>query len=180
MLEKILKNKELIAKILCIVAIALVLPELISMFNQNFTDNIYSLLLYASYIGSALYLLILLLRKKELTVKSMIIAVILLFAGLVVTQINNLVEFNNWATVYYIALYALTIIFYLIFAFNNNEKIKIIVYLLFLIVLAFNLTSVFGGSTIGFARLILGLIILTNLYLNSNKEKEEEKLNEEN
>ena len=180
MLEKILKNKELIAKILCIVAIALVLPELISMFNQNFTDNIYSLLLYASYIGSALYLLILLLRKKELTVKSMIIAVILLFAGLVVTQINNLVEFNNWATVYYIALYALTIIFYLIFAFNNNEKIKIIVYLLFLIVLAFNLTSVFSGSTIGFARLILGLIILTNLYLNSNKEKEEEKLNEEN
>ena len=59
-------------------------------------------------------------------------------------------------------------------AFNENKKeFQIVVYILFLIILATNLLGVFGGGTMSLARLIIGLIIIGNVYLNLNNKEEE-------
>ena len=52
--------------------------------------------------------------------------------------------------------------------------------MLFLITLTDYLLGVFTGSGSSLARLILGLIIIGNVYLNLNKGEEKETENEEN
>lgn len=179
MVNKIVANKNIIAEILCILAIAMFVPEIINLFGQNFEDVVFTLILHTTAILSAIYLLVMLLTKKELTNKALIIAVILLFVGPALSNVRNLIDFNSWSSVYYIALYSAAIIFTILLAFNDKKEIKYVVYLLFLVILSLNLLGVFGGSAISLARLVIGLIIIGNIYLNLNN-KVEEKQNESN
>lgn len=173
MVNKIISNKNIIAEILSVLAIALFIPEIINLFNQDIQDVVFTLILYSTAILSAVYILVMLLTKKELTLKALIIPVILLFSGIVANNLRNVIEFNSWSSVYYTALYTAAIIAYLLLAFNSSKKeYKIAVYILFLIILATNLLGVFNGSTISLARLIIGLIIIGNVYLDLNNKEE--------
>lgn len=180
MIHKIIKNKDLIVKVLSILAIALIIPDLVSLFAYDIKDSIYSLISVATVIACGILILVMSLSKKELTNKVLFIATILLFSGSIVTQARTLFVLENWISIYYIALYACIIIFFFILAFDFNEKVKIIVYMLFLITLTDYLLGVFTGSGSSLARLILGLIIIGNVYLNLNKGEEKETENEEN
>lgn len=175
MINKIIANKNLIAKILCILAIALFVPEVIALFGQDFNNVVFTLILYSTGVLSAVYILILLLTKKELTTKALIIPVALLFGGPLASYIRNMIELNSWSYPYYIALYGAAIAMFVVMAFCNKKEIKYVVFMLFLIILTLNLLSVFNGSSIGAARLILGLIIIGNVYLNLDNKGEEEK-----
>lgn len=173
MVNKIVSNKNIIAEILCVLAIALFIPEIINLFSRDFRDVVFTLILYSTAILSAVYILVLLLTKKELSLKALIIPVILLFGGIAVNNVRNVIEFNSWADVYYAALYSIVIIAYLLLTTNENKKeFKIVVYILFLIILASNLLGVFNGSSISLARLIVGLIIIGNVYLSLNNKEE--------
>ena len=173
MVNKIVSNKNIIAEILSVLAIALFIPEIINLFNQDFRDVVFTLILYSTAILSAVYILVLLLTKKELTLKALIIPVILLFGGIIANCLRSVIENNSWSSVYYTALYSAAIIAYLLLAFNENRKeFKILVYILFLIILATNLLGVFSGSSISLARLIVGLIIIGNVYLSLNNKEE--------
>ena len=174
MINKIKANKNLIAKILCILAIALFVPEIIALFGQDFSNAVFSLILYSTATLSAVYILILLLTKKELTAKALIFPVALLFAGPLATYIRNMIDLNSWSYPYYIALYGAAIAMYVIMAFCDKKEIKYVVFMLFLIILTLNLLSVFGGSSVGAGRLIIGLIIIGNVYLNLDKGEEKE------
>lgn len=176
MINKIISNKNLIAEILLILAIALLAPEIIALFGQDFTNSIFTLILHVTAILSAVYLLVLLLTKKELSNKALLIAVALLFAGPLTSNIRGLIEFKTWNYPYYIALYGAAILFYVLLLVSENKKLPYIVYILFMIILSFNLLAVFNGSSTGLARLIIGLIIIGNVYLNltQGKEKEDE------
>jgi hypothetical protein len=173
MVNKIVSSKNIIAEILCVLAIALFIPEIINLFNQDFRDVVFTLILYSTAILSAVYILVLLLTKKELTLKALILPVILLFGGVAANSLRNVIEFNSWSSVYYTALYIAAIIAYFLLAFNENKKeFQIVVYILFLIILATNLLGVFGGGAMSLARLIIGLIIIGNVYLNLNNKEE--------
>lgn len=178
MIKKIISNKELIAKIALIVAIALITPQIISLFAQDFTNNAFRLILNGTLILSAAWILVLLFSNKELNTKSLLIPVILLFAGELAMNINDLIVENSWRYPYYIVLYGMAIVAYIIFAFNNNKKVKYVLYTLFLIILTFNLLGVFTGSTTSLARLIIGLTILGNIYLSLDMKGENNNENE--
>ena len=179
MVNKIKTNKDFIAKILSILAIALTAPEIINLLSQNFNNVVFNLILHGTLILSAIYILVLLFTKKELNIKTLLIPTLLIYGGVLANNIRGLIENNSWSYVYYIALYACIIIFYVLVMLNNNKTFKYILFMLFIIILAMNLLSVFTGSYIGLARLIIGLIIVFNLYL-TIELKEEEKENEEN
>ena len=173
MVNKIVSSKNIIAEILCVLAIALFIPEIINLFNQDFRDVVFTLILYSTAILSAVYILVLLLTKKELTIKALILPVILLFGGVAANSLRSVIEFNSWANVYYTALYIAAIIAYVLLAFNENKKeFQIVVYILFLIILATNLLGVFGGGAMSLARFIIGLIIIGNVYLCLNNKEE--------
>lgn len=178
MIKKLISNKELIAKIALIVAIALVIPSIISLFAQDFSNSVFRLILNATLILSAIYLLVLLFTKKELNTKSLLIPVILLFAGELAVNINDLITENSWRYPYYIALYGAAIIAYVMLVFNSNKKVKYVTYTLFLIILTFNLLAMFTGSTTGLARLIIGLTILGNVFLSLDMKEENNNENE--
>lgn len=176
MISKIITNKIIIAKILCVLAIALFVPEVIALFGQDFQASVYSLIYHSTAILSAVIILILLFTKKELSNKALIIPVALLFGGHLLNNIRNMIDYNSWSYPYYIALYGAAILFFVLLAFNNKKEIRYITYLLFLVILAFNLLGVFGGSSVSLGRLIIGLIIIGNVYLNLDNEGE--KINE--
>ena len=174
MVNKIVSNKNIIAEILCVLAIALFIPEIINLFSRDFRDVVFTLILYSTAILSAVYILVLLLTKKELTLKALILPVVLLFGGVAANNLRNVIEANSWSSVYYTALYIAAIIAYFLLTFNENKKeFQIVVYILFLIILATNLLGVFGGGAMSLARLTIGLIIIGNVYLNLNNKEEE-------
>ena len=173
MINKIVANKNIIAKVLSILAIAMFVPEIINLFSRDFDAVIFTLILHSTAILSAIYILVMLCTNKELSVKSLIIPVCLLFAGPLASNINNLIAANSWSSVYYIALYGTAIVLYILLAFNENKKIKYAVYILFLIILSLNLLGVFGASAVSLGRLIIGLIIIGNVYLNLDNKVED-------
>ena len=174
MINKIVTNKIIIAKVLLILAIALFVPEIINLFSQDFEDVVFTLILHSTAILSAIYLLVMLFTNKELSVKALVSPACLLFVGPATSNVRNLIDYNTWSSVYYIALYGAAIVAFILLAFCDNKKIKYVVYMLFLVILTLNLLGVFNGSAISLARLIIGLIIIGNVYLNLNNKVEDE------
>lgn len=180
MIEKIVKNKNVIAIILSILAMALVAPEIINLFNQDINDSWVSLVLNGTVVLSAVFILILALSKKEFGIKSLLLPVIFLYSGSIINSVRNIIDFNSWSSVYYLALYGALVVAYILLMLNNNKTLKYVVYMLFIIVLSLNLLAVFNGSATGLARFVLGLIIVGNVYLELGCNKKEVKENEEN
>lgn len=180
MIEKIVKNKSVIAIILSILAMALVAPDIINTFNQSINDSWPTLVLYGTVVVSAVFILILGLTKKEFGIKSLLLPVIFLYSGTIINLVRNIIEFNTWSSVYYLALYSALLIAYILLMLNNNKTLKYVLYVLFLIVLCMSLLAVFNGSQTGLARFVLGLIIIGNVYLELDYKKKEEEKNEEN
>lgn len=173
MVKKIISNKNLIAKFLSLLAIALILPEVINLFRQNFNDNVFYLILHISAIVCGVIIFLMSNKNAEVTKNKLLIPTLLLFGGPLALNIRHLIQFNSWSYPYYIALYGAAIIMYFIFLANDKQEIKFIVYLLFAIILSMNLLGVFGGSQTSLARLILGIIIIGNVYLSERKGEDE-------
>lgn len=181
MLEKIIQNKKVITIILSIVGIALVGPDIIELLPKDINSNVYYFILYSTLVCSLVYVLIFALTDRELDNFSLICPVCFLYGGPLVCALYNILEANSTTYIYHLALYTFAISIYIIYVLNSKRvKLKVASYVAISIVLAINLVAVFSGSTNSLARLIMGSIILFNIYLNSSKEKEEVVKNENN
>ena len=178
MLQKFIKNKDLVTIIASIVGIALVAPDIIGLLGQEITTYVYHLVLYATLVCALVYVLVYALLNKELDNKSLICPLSLLYAGPIVVSLYNILEAEAYSNIYYLALYTFAIVIFILFVIYKKTKLKIAVYVTISIILAFNLVSVFTGSANSLARLIMGLLIVFNLHVNSSKEKKEESKNE--
>ena len=168
MREKIIEKKNIIILVASIVAGALLIPSFISLFSNNLNDiAIITLIAYGGYLATALLFIYYVCAKKEITLKALILPIIIFEAASALTSVYNLIVNSSWSSIFYIALYLSVIIVSLIYLGKKCDKLKYAIYILLLVCIAFNLASVFNGSTIGLSCLIINLVITGIFYLNS-------------
>lgn len=173
MKQKIIDNQNVILVIASIVAAALVVPSIIGLFgNQLNAASIIYLIVYGLYVATNAVILYLAFKKKDFSLKLLLIPVILFEGASLIPQIYTLINNNTWSTIFYIALYASVLIVYIVNCVKENCKLKIAFYILLLICAAFNLVGLFGGSTIEFSRLLTNLMICGIFYLITKGENE--------
>ena len=176
MKEKIVANKSIIMLIASIVAAALLVPTFIGYFGARVTANtLLELIEDGLLLFSALVLVFLLAYKKELTLNTLLIPVVLITSSLMLGSIYSIIEYDSWISIYYLAIYGSILILYIIAMINPIKYIKYALYVLLLIVIVMALLGVFGGNMISTARVIIFVIITINFYLLTNgKEKVEQ------
>jgi len=176
MKEKIIANKTIIMLIASIVAAALLVPSFITYFGLNLTANVIVNLVQAGLIlATALALVFLLVYKKELTFQTMLIPVVLFASSQILNYVYNIIEFDNWASIYYLAIYTSILILYIISMVNQNKYLLYALYILLLVAIVIQLLGVFAGGMVATASFIMLVLFVINIYLLSNgKEKIEQ------
>jgi hypothetical protein len=165
MKQKLLDNKNIIILIASIVACALLAPTFISFFGDTINDrSIVSIIMYAAYAAANLIIIIFVISKKELSLLTLMIPLIVFESAGLLNNIYSLIKNNSWVGLYYCALYFSIILCYIIYYFNRNEKLRIAILILFLICIAFNVVGVFGGSNISLCVLITNLLLTGIFY----------------
>ncbi len=165
MKEKIIKNKNVVILIASIVASALLVPSFISLFGNQLSDNsIVFLIVYALYLLANGAFIFFVVTKKELSVKTLLIPVVLFESAHILSNVYSLIGNNSWSSIFYLALYAGLLITYIVYMLKPNDKIIIAIFILLLICAAFSLVGLFQGSTISFSGLITYLLIAGIFY----------------
>lgn len=166
MKEKVIHNKGIIILIASIVSAALLVPSFISFFGDEINDiNVVRLVYYILLLLSGLFFVYYFIAKKEIDLKLLIAPVITFESAGILTNVFDIIKYNSWSAIYFAALYAATLVLFIIYLINKAKMIKIALYVLLLICLAFNLVNVFAGSTVELSRLIINLILIGSLYL---------------
>ena len=172
MVDKIKSNKKIIFITLAIVSCACILPSIFALFASQITDNsIISLIYYLCFVLANGAIILFMTTKNELDLKLQFIPLVIAFGGIIVLNIYNIIAFESYTYVYYIAVYLATIIVYLMYM-TKLEKLKYALYVLLAIILVFNIASTLGGSLLGLGTTILVSMFIINLFL-TNQEKGE-------
>lgn len=165
MKEKVIQNKRIIILIASIVSAALLVPSFINFFGNPANDvAIILVITYALLALTNLVFIIYFITKKDIDLKALIIPFILFTAAGMLEPIFGIIQADSWSSIFFLALYASVLILFLIYYFNNNKMIKIALYILSLICMAFSLLDVFGSSNVELSRLITNLILIGSIY----------------
>jgi len=174
MKDKLIQNKNIIILIAAIVACALLVPSFIGILGNEITSqSVTSLVISVATLLANLFFIFCFITKKDINKKLLIIPIAIFEGALLVGQIYSIIQYNSWSSIYYAALYAAVIIIYVIYFFKSNSILKITLYILFAICMAFDLLNVFQGSNVDFSRLITNLIFIGNLYLISEEGEQQ-------
>lgn len=177
MTKKLIENKRIIFIVLTILSIALLTSVIIPLFGYSFDNIVLNFVASVTALAAAVWILVMLLLKKALTINYLLFPTVFLFIGPLTINFNSIMDnneyINHYSYVFDIVLYGLAILFFLIFMLNRTKGITYTLCILFIIILAFDLLSVFNGSPSSLARLIIGSIILINVHLDLKKTDNE-------
>lgn len=166
MKEKLIQNKNIIIFVASIVASALLVPGFISLLGNQMGDvTILSFIQYGLFIATSLLFIFYVVTKKELTLKSLLIPLILFETASIIMNVYGIVMNNSWVNIFYLALYASVLITFIIYLFKPSKYLKYAILILFLICICFNLSGLFGGSLMDFSRFITNLLFCSIFYL---------------
>ena len=172
MIDKIKSNKKIIFIILAIVSCACIIPSIFAILGNDINDSsITTLVYYLCLIIANLLIIFFVFTKNELDLKLQLIPLVIAFGGIIVINVFNMIKYDSYSTIYYIAIYAAAIIVYLLYI-SKLEKLKYALYVLLAIILVFQIASALSGSLFGIGILILVSIFAINLFL-QNQEKGE-------
>lgn len=173
MIGKIKENQNKFILVVSIIAGALLVPLVFSLFSKNLTeDTLISLLVNGGLIATNVLIAVFVSKRKLKNYFSIIFT--LFFAILAVkyfdsalagkdAYLNELTFFN---CVVYLVLYITIIVLY--FVSQKNSNCKKVLYICLLVSLAFLLTEIFTGSNTYFSIFLTMLSLLTHLYLSND------------
>lgn len=165
MKEKFIENKRIVLLIASVVAAALFVPAFISFFGDAITDrSIVFIIMYGLLLATDLVFVFYTFNKKEITTKALFIPILLFESAGILRYVYDVLTNDSWSSIFFIALYAGLLITYIFYMINNNEKLKIALYILILICLCFNLVAAFAGSIVELSMIITNLIFISSLY----------------
>ncbi len=172
MLDFVRRNKFILFVILGIISFSLIVPSLITLIdsldNASGDYKTYLLIRITEYACFMLTAVVFIIQgsKKYLDKTLISCGIILYYASDTAELLYNFIKYDSYSSVFYIVLNVVIIIVSIMAL--TNAKYFFTAAIILLIDCAFSLVQTFNGSAVGFASLMLSLMIIAAIYFYSS------------